>query len=122
FGQVREMALMNGEPDLSADQLVAHAERLESQNFTRNIKQRVANPAWRAKNLPIMKELCAALVANMDGAQLVELFGPKTVDSIARHTLLALRKNPLPVAEPTQAEQPPPQSRPRPSHGSQSVL
>lgn len=114
FAEVQELAITNGEPELSAQQIVAHAERLESKRFAAGLKRAATDPAWRARNAPLMKELAQTILPALEGQELVDFVGKENAVKLAKAQLALYRKNPLPQVAESSGEQPKEQPRPPP--------
>lgn len=99
YADVMEMAEHNGEPAMSPEQVVAAGAKLRLMRLMPLVKESVADPSWRAANPQFVKELAQALVANLEGAQMSDMFGRDAVRRITKHSLTAFQKSPLPATE-----------------------
>lgn len=121
FAEVMELAVRAGEPPMSPEQLVSAVERLETTRFSSGIKRAVTDPAWRARNASVMKELAQAILPALDGQELVDFVGPANAVKLAKAQLAVFRKNPIPmVAESRQTPAAP--ATPRQGEESQSIF
>jgi hypothetical protein len=116
MAEVMELAEQAGEPPMSPEQLVSAADRLESTRISGLVKRAVADPAWRAKNAAVLKDLAQAIMPALEGDSLLDFFGPKNVDRLARAALAKYRKNPLPQVA-SQTPQTPPAASPQQRQG-----
>lgn len=108
YADVRELAEYAGVP-LTPEQLAAAGDKHELAHFERLTKRLVASPEWRAKNMKTLQALAEAMTAGMDDASLMDFFGVKSAERLARAQLTKFRKNPLPVVADPQS---PPSERP----------
>lgn len=96
---VRRMALVNGEPDLTPEQLMAHTERFEQKQFANTVARKLKNPEWRAKNADALKELAAAVFPALEGDALTDFVGKANALRIVKAVHAKTRTSPVPVIQ-----------------------
>lgn len=112
YGEVMEMAVRNGEPPLSIEQIVHHGERLRNQRLLSGLEDAVTNESWRVKNSDALKKLSAVMFDKLSDAELMDFVGRPNVTRLTKAGLSVYRKNPVPTvaeASPTQPQQTQPQ-------------
>lgn len=121
YAEVMELAEHAGEPPMSAEQLVAAGEKLESKRFAANIKRAVADAAWRTRNAPLMKELAQVILPALDGQELIDFVGRDNAVKLARAQLAVYRKNPIPTVAETPSDEKPPAAPVKTAESTQSM-
>lgn len=108
---VRHMAHINGEPDLTPDQLAAHVDRYESNLLNDAIARKISNEGWRAKNGDAIKALTRAIVtplAKSDPEGLLNALGVDMAKLIVGALHAKTRSSPTPIVQETPRDTPPP--------------
>lgn len=115
---VRHMAHVNGEPDMTADQLVAHTERFENRLFTDMLARKVANEGWRGRNGEGMQTLAKTVLsslAKLEGDALLSWIGSDNAKAVVKALHAKTRSSPVPIVQDTpRAESP---AAPTPAKG-----
>lgn len=108
FATVREMAVMNGEPDLTAPQLAAAAERFELSQASTVIERLASNEAWRGKHSPLLEKMATGALKHLKGDALLTTLGPELVRAVTAAAWQKTRGSPTPIIQ----SPPPPDGKP----------
>lgn len=96
---VRMMAHNNGEPDLTADQLLVHTERYENNLFKDMLSRKVADEGWRGRNGDGMQALAKAVLSTLDGEALIGWVGKDMATRIVKALHAKTRTSPVPIIQ-----------------------
>lgn len=108
FATVREMAVMNGEPDLTPPQLAAAAERFELAQASNIIDRLASNEGWRGKHSPLLEKMATGALKHLKGEALLTTLGPDLVRAVTAAAWAKTRNSPTPIIQ----SPPPPDGRP----------
>ncbi len=72
------------------------------------IKRNATDPAWRARNATVFRELAQTLIPALEGQELVDFLGPKNVEKVSLAALAVYKKSPLPIVGGSEMPAPPP--------------
>ncbi len=116
YSEVQEMAHHAGEPEMSAEQVAFHGERLMAKRMA-TLLASVKNEGWRNRNGPAVKELIAATFPeDLPPDVALNLLGPKRAMAIVKALHAKTRTSPVPIIQepaPVNGE------RPTPTNGTQ---
>lgn len=99
MGQVRQMALVAGEPDLTPEQLHAHTERFENTQFANTLARKLKNPEWCAKNAESLQAVARAVLPALEGDALLGFVGKENAIRFVKALNGKMRTSPTPIVQ-----------------------